>query len=375
MNNDQPPIYAFDIVGARSSGARFFAKLTSHINGKYKSSFDDARVVLFNIYAPISKVLAARLRGKKVILRVDGLWNDRLSPAFLENVGPVSRHIFAWFGKFGRTRNLATHLANFFFDNYKSFVKILMAHEVIYQSEYSKKLHDHYYAKKSSVVLNASPWMRPQNLKRQAPSLSDEIRICQIYSRAPLKGIYESLLFVRWLAEEKNLKVKLHLFGYSGVLPPGAPDDMKMLLEDPRHVVLYPEFTEYDQATVDQISHCHFFLWLSRADPCPNALIECMGCGLPVMGLTSGGVPEIVGGSGVLVPFDDYDDGFFFGSRYEYIRPNFSFNELFEHMMLLFDTYDDRLRALQDRFDTELGLPASFSRYEDRLLKAGGYSV
>ena len=42
-------------------------------------------------------------------------------------------------------------LAILFYDNYKSFLKIFFADGVVYQSDYSKKLHEKYFDKKKIV--------------------------------------------------------------------------------------------------------------------------------------------------------------------------------------------------------------------------------
>ena len=51
------------------------------------------------------------------------------------------------------------------------------------------------------------------------------------------------------------------------------------------------------------------YLMLKHNDPCPNTVIEAMACGLPVLYLATGGVPELVGdaaGVGLACP-DDWD--------------------------------------------------------------------
>jgi glycosyltransferase involved in cell wall biosynthesis len=45
------------------------------------------------------------------------------------------------------------------------------------------------------------------------------------------------------------------------------------------------------------------FLTASRGDPCSNALLEALACGLPALALRSGGHPELVGEGGAT--FDD----------------------------------------------------------------------
>jgi len=48
------------------------------------------------------------------------------------------------------------------------------------------------------------------------------------------------------------------------------------------------------------------FLHMKYKDPCPNAVIEALACGLPVIGSNSGGMTELVGGNaGILLPVED----------------------------------------------------------------------
>ena len=48
------------------------------------------------------------------------------------------------------------------------------------------------------------------------------------------------------------------------------------------------------------------YLAASRDDPCSNALLEALACGLPAAYLDSGGHPELVGGGGL--PFDSAEE-------------------------------------------------------------------
>jgi glycosyltransferase involved in cell wall biosynthesis len=48
------------------------------------------------------------------------------------------------------------------------------------------------------------------------------------------------------------------------------------------------------------------YLAASRDDPCSNALLEGLACGLPAAFLRSGGHPELVGEGGL--PFDDPEE-------------------------------------------------------------------
>ncbi|MBI5164212.1 MAG: glycosyltransferase family 4 protein [Magnetospirillum sp.] len=58
----------------------------------------------------------------------------------------------------------------------------------------------------------------------------------------------------------------------------------------------------YDGASAPALFAAHdVFVTLTHQDACPTAVIEAMACGLPVVHVTSGGVPELVGEAGVAV--------------------------------------------------------------------------
>ena len=62
-----------------------------------------------------------------------------------------------------------------------------------------------------------------------------------------------------------------------------------------------------DSHGVAQVLREHdVYLAASRDDPCSNALLEALACGLPAAYLASGGHPELVGDAGV--PFDSPED-------------------------------------------------------------------
>ena len=48
------------------------------------------------------------------------------------------------------------------------------------------------------------------------------------------------------------------------------------------------------------------YITASKNDPCSNALIEALACGLPALYLNDGGHPELVGYGGL--PFSDVDE-------------------------------------------------------------------
>jgi len=54
-----------------------------------------------------------------------------------------------------------------------------------------------------------------------------------------------------------------------------------------------------------EFEHADIFVTATQDDACSNSLIEAMSCGLPAVGLESGGVPELIGEGGELFNSED----------------------------------------------------------------------
>jgi len=55
---------------------------------------------------------------------------------------------------------------------------------------------------------------------------------------------------------------------------------------------------------------CHFFLFLSQNESCPNVVLEAMASGLPVLYLDSGGTAELVGDTGIAITTETFREAF-----------------------------------------------------------------
>jgi len=71
-----------------------------------------------------------------------------------------------------------------------------------------------------------------------------------------------------------------------------------------KHITMISPVTSINLA--DILREHDIFVTASVHDPCSNALIEALSCGLPVIGARSGGHPELIGEAGYL--FDDKKD-------------------------------------------------------------------
>ena len=64
-----------------TSGQRFYRQLRDALSARSIARGVQPDVVLFNVSAPLIAILRAKLNGTRVVLRIDGLYCDRLSPA------------------------------------------------------------------------------------------------------------------------------------------------------------------------------------------------------------------------------------------------------------------------------------------------------
>jgi glycosyltransferase involved in cell wall biosynthesis len=54
------------------------------------------------------------------------------------------------------------------------------------------------------------------------------------------------------------------------------------------------------------LRNCHFFVFFSQNEACPNVVLEAMATGLPVLYLDSGGTRELVGEAGLAITTDTF---------------------------------------------------------------------
>ena len=55
---------------------------------------------------------------------------------------------------------------------------------------------------------------------------------------------------------------------------------------------------------------CHFFLFFSQNEACPNVVLEAMASGLPILYLDSGGTAELVGDTGIAITTETFREAF-----------------------------------------------------------------
>lgn len=93
----------------------------------------------------------------------------------------------------------------------------------------------------------------------------------------------------------------------------------------------------------EELAHIHrqhnIFITASKNDPCSNALIEALACGLPALYLNDGGHPELVGYGGL--PFNDVEESL---PQLDALEKNY---EMFQNVIVV-PSLDDVAKKLLD---------------------------
>lgn len=346
-----------------TSGQRFFMQLVAALASRSRSLAQRPGTILFNISAPWSEIVCAKLRGQKVALRVDGLYFDLPTKAFLCRFPTPIAALLRCCLAIPRLHDFACDIANLLDANYAGFLRIWFADFVIYQSRFSHRVHQRYFAcKPSYIVVNGSHYVaQPARPERQP---QEPVRLVTIYDDwKPAKRIYEVLQFVEWLVKERRMNVELSVLGYTGRIPASYPADARALLEQRPYVKTLPRFLAFEGDITASLLAADCYVSFSFRDPCPNAVVEAMAHGLPVLGVASGGIPDIVGDAGYLLPLDDFASGFFSSHRFDYDFPEIDFvtmSRLLEELLAKLPELRQRVRR---RFDDELSISAAADRY------------
>ncbi len=173
---------------------------------------------------------------------------------------------------------------------------IHLADYVIYQTEFTKRCTEKFlgfYTGPYLVLINPVDTKKFQ--PREVPLPTEPFVIIMsghhFESQERMRVSLESVRALR----KKGLEVKLIIIGNTQEVP--SEDWIEVL----------GKFTQEEAPALYQRGH--ILLHLKNLDPCPTIVLEALSCGLPVVGLANGGMPELVDDkSGILMPAtEDFD--------------------------------------------------------------------
>ena len=244
--------------GFSGGGSSFLSLLREYFtdNGLYSSSVNHADVVLFNSHHSIKLVLDLKMKYPKKLFihRIDG-------PMRLYN-------------NLNDRRDLIVNIANKY-----------IADGSVFQSNWSRDnnhkmgiIRNNYEA----IIINSpnNSFFYPKNKVKL--NFDSKVKIIAVsWSSNTNKGfeIYS------WL--DKNLDFDRYEMTFVG----NSPVKFKnILLKSPMK----------QHQLSDELRKNDIYITASKQDPCSNALIEALGCGLPAVALNDGGHPEILSNGGEL---------------------------------------------------------------------------
>ena len=340
-----------------TSGQRFFKNLSKELS-KY-NSVDNPNIILFNISAPVKDIILAKLKLKKVIIRVDGIYFDKLSKNFISKFNFIFRILFRISLKFNLFVPFVTFLANFFNQNYGGFIRMILADKIIYQSEFSKKVYKKFFSKKKSeVILNGS---YPKKISKITSKKN--INIIAVHdSVRPSKRIDEIIKFIEWNNNNNKLKIYLNLIGYNRIFPNCIPNNIIDLIDNSNFINIYPRFNEYNKDVKNLISKSDMGITFSYRDACPNAIIELMSFGLPFIYYDSGGLSEIIGDAGIGLKYTS-PDKYYTSHRFDNDFPHINYTDVLKaiiHLKMNSKQYEERVF---NRFVKDLDMKVVTQKY------------
>lgn len=172
-----------------------------------------------------------------------------------------------------------------------------LADYVFYQSEFCRKAADKFLGEREGpgeVLYNAvdTEYFSPGN-----SSSNDRERgfVFLLTGRIQYHLFYRIETTLRGLAmaREKGLNAGLVIGGGLDARTINASHSLIQELRLDGQVTLTGSYTQREAPQIYRGAHA--YIMTKHNDPCPNAVIEALSCGLPVIYSNTGGVPELVG--------------------------------------------------------------------------------
>ncbi len=235
---------------------------------------DTQALLITGATSDLGALMNARQRGIRIVQRLDGMnWLHKKSATGLKH--------------YLRSERMNLQLA---------LIRRLFADRIIYQSEFTKRWWNNVYGdlNKPAVVIYNAVDLKIFNPSGRSLLPNDLLRIAVV--EGSFKGGHERDLlnavdFAKHLATYFKRKVELMIAG-------NVPENLKALIPmDSAFLVNWLGVVPHEKIPdLDRSAHLFFTAEINAA--CPNAVVEALACGLPVVGYATGSIPELVGEDG-----------------------------------------------------------------------------
>jgi len=264
--------------GAFGGGNQFLKALRGFFESSaaYETNIAQADVIIFNSYQQINKLIKAKLEfpEKVFIHRVDG---------------PIRLYCR------GNDRR----------DYVVAALNELISDGTVFQSNWSReKNYIMSFPKKNThtIIMNAPD---PEIFNREDKTAYSKKQKTRLIASSWSNNLNKGFEVYRWL--DKNLDFNKIDMVFVGRTPIKFHKIKHIYPLDSKRLAL-------------ELKKSDIFIIASQKDPCSNALIEAMHCGLPAIALRNGGHAEIIGSAGEL--FENSEE---IPALIEKIKSNYSF--------------------------------------------------
>lgn len=316
----------FDIkypLNQQGSGARFMSLLRKEIERTGDLGQSGVKRTLCNVNTTLISIIVLRILGHKVFIRIDGINSFPITYNFLTRKTKLPAALIFTVLKLNNRSRMFNYVLHLFFNfahNLRTFVKILLCHHVIYQSKFSLTCYQRFFPNKKYSIINNGTKIY-SDLKVLCPLTRKTKILISFHQNRPLKGTRDTLQFLANYRKSRS-DFEVTIIGYEANVTEYdrtgkyfSFDDF--VAENASWIKVIPKYKNYCRNLSSQIANHDFYLSLARFDPCPNLMLEMLGHGLPVIGCNSGGVPEIIRESGILIPVDDNQYMPYFNHSYD----------------------------------------------------------
>lgn len=343
--------------GKTTSGQRFFTNLYNELSNLISNG--NPRLIFFNISAPIMDILLAKLKRKKIVIRVDGIYFDRLSKNFNNEFNFIIRFFLNFSLKNNFFKSFFSFFANFLNQNNTAFLRMILADKIIYQSKFSQSLYkDFFFYKPYDIILNGAYFKKTKNKPN-----TEFINVIAIHdSYRPSKRIDEIVKFINWNNINNDKKIYLNLLGFDNKFPDVVSENIIDLVNSNNYIKTYPRFKEFDSDIEDIINKSDLAISFSYRDACPNTVIELMSYSIPFVYYKSGGLPEIIKDAGIGLTYID-SDNYYTSHRFENNFPPINYLDVLKAIIEIKKNRKYYEIKVSNRFKNELDMKVIAQKY------------
>ena len=132
-------------------------------------------------------------------------------------------------------------------------------------------------------------------------------------------------------------------------------------------ITTYPKFLDYSRELSQKLIDSDIYITYAQLDPCPNIVLEALAHGLPVIGCNSGGIPEIVGNCGEILPISDKNKSIYRNLNFEYGLEPPKTEDLYKSIMRIINNKNLYQKHIENSFRRTISIESSIDAYHELL--------